>query len=149
DVAVIDRGHADALSQKWGDIQLSEVRSFWSRDFLLLPVPNLARLDSGIIDYSRIRRKTQIEQQRNRLAGAGGPINQQIHLRPRFVSREIDGHLPAKSFPVQRGRSLIENIEAHSGRTTRTAAELVLLEQADDFGPPFLYPGFGVADLGA
>src|SRR5215510_12595201 len=136
-LAVIDRGHADAGGQKWRDVQPPEVRSSGRRDSLLLSVPNLARLDSWVVNHARVRRKTQIQQQRNRLTSAGWQIDQQIHLRPRFVPREVDRHLFANSLPVQGGRAFIKNLEAHSRGTPRTAAELVLLEQSHDLRPPF------------
>src|SRR5215475_14364692 len=71
-VAVIDCGHADAGGQKWRDVQPPEVRASGRRDSLLLPIPDLARLDSWIVNHARVRRKTQIQQQRNKIASAGG-----------------------------------------------------------------------------
>src|SRR5262249_243491 len=122
----------------WRDVQPPEVRASGRRNSFLLPIPNLARLDSRIVNHARVRRKTQIQQQRNWIAGAGGQIDQPIHLRPPLSPPSLTRPLFANSLPVPGGRALIKNIEAHSRGTPRTASELVLLEQSHDLRPPFL-----------
>jgi len=55
-------------------------------------------------------------------------------LRTVFFAGEVDGDLLARGFAVEGGRASFEYVEAEVGRAAGCASELVLFEEANDFG---------------
>ena len=42
------------------------------------------------------------------LAGGGGQIQEQVHLRPGLIGGEVHDHLPAQRLSIERGRAFLE-----------------------------------------
>jgi hypothetical protein len=110
-----------------------------------LPVPDGGQLDGWVADNGLVAGKVQSEDHRNRLACAGGNIDEQIRFRPILLCRKVDGDLFANCFSAKRILINIEKFEFDPLGSPRTVAEYIGLKEFENLFPP-MFPVMGGLD---
>src|ERR1700761_2057091 len=146
DITVVEGGDSDTGVEKRLYVQASQAAGRRRRSAgVRLRIPDRLRLYAGILNGVLHGTEVDAEKHGNWLIDACRQVHKQLNRWAGVVRCEIDHHLLADGFPIERGSYLVENIEGFGWRSARCLPILLGLENGDDFRTAFLDPRLRVS----
>ena len=146
DVTIVERRVADAAVEEGEDVGMAERPALAGGHTLAVAIPNRPLFDAGVVDRQGVGGEREIQEDRDGAGRFGRDVDEQVDLGAGVVVGEVDRDLPADCLAVEGGRPGIEDVEVHRLGARGGTAELILLEQFEQLGPPFAGPSGGVCD---